>query len=158
MEGLLSTSIFWLWKMFRKSVPPPSWGVPGRPKVWPSPSWGVPGRPASTLLEVKSLGQSAVRSHRCSRRRAGTLQGPIVVPSHWSKLSGAWSICNISPGSGCLCVFIFLLARDWKIYGSASNACVNFLLARVNSLPNFTLFHKNELCRNFALCRVKLGW
>ena len=152
------------------------------PQVCPCPSWGVHGRPASTA-EVSVAGQKSGHllaevslaglplqywSWRVSvtppyavtgaagRRRDCTLQGPVVVLSHWSKLSGAWFIYHISPGSVCLYVFIFLLARDGKTYGRASNACVSFFLARVKSLPNVTLFHKNELCHNFALCRVIL--
>ena len=47
--------------------------------------------------------------------------------------------------------------RDGKTYERASNACINFFLAWVKSLPNFTLLCcKNELCRDFALCRVIL--
>ena len=41
------------------------------------------------------------------------------------------------------------------MYERASNACVNFFLARVKSSPKFTLFYcKNELCRKFARCKV----
>ena len=46
---------------------------------------------------------------------------------------------------------------DGKTYEHASNAFVNFHLAWVKSVPNFTLFcRKNELCRHFVCCRVIL--
>ena len=49
------------------------------------------------------------------------------------------------------------VCRDGKSYEHASNACVNFFLSRVKSVPNFTLFcRKNEVFRNFALCSVIL--
>ena len=49
------------------------------------------------------------------------------------------------------------LDRDGKTYERASNACVNFVLAWMKSVQNFTLFCcENELCRDFALCRVIL--
>ena len=47
--------------------------------------------------------------------------------------------------------------RDGRKYERASNVCVKFFLARVKSVPNFTLFCcKNELCCDFVLCRVIL--
>ena len=46
---------------------------------------------------------------------------------------------------------------DREMYEGASNACVIFFLARVKSVPNFTLFRcEDELCRNFGLYRVIL--
>ena len=43
------------------------------------------------------------------------------------------------------------------MFQRASNAGVNFFLARVKCVPNFTLFCCNsELCRNFALFGVIL--
>ena len=48
-------------------------------------------------------------------------------------------------------------ARDGKMYKLASNAGVNFFVARVKSVQNFTLFcHKSELCCYFALFGVTL--
>ena len=50
-----------------------------------------------------------------------------------------------------------LLPRDGKVYKRANNVYVNFVLARVKSVPNFMLFcHKSELFSNFALCVVTL--
>ena len=47
--------------------------------------------------------------------------------------------------------------RNGKTYERASNACVKNFLAWIKSVPNFTMFcRKNELCRNFARCRVVL--
>ena len=49
------------------------------------------------------------------------------------------------------------IGRDGKTYERASNACVNFFLALVKSVQNFTLFcRKNELCRYFVRFRVVL--
>ena len=62
---------------------------------------------------------------------------------------------NLSTGSVCyqwyyLCSWIWNLG-DGKTFKRASNACVNFFLARVKSVPNFTVFCcKSEGCRNFA--------
>ena len=50
--------------------------------------------------------------------------------------------------------YIELLAwhRDGKTYQHGNNVGVIFVLARVKSVPNFTLFCcENELCRNFAI-------
>ena len=48
-------------------------------------------------------------------------------------------------------------SRDGKMCESAKNACVNFFLGRVKSVPNLTLFsRKNELCCNFARRKVIL--
>ena len=45
-----------------------------------------------------------------------------------------------------------VVSRDGKMFPRASNAGVNFLLARVKFVPNFTLFcRKSELCHDFAL-------
>ena len=45
-----------------------------------------------------------------------------------------------------------LLNRDRKAYKHASNACVNFVLAWVKSVPNFMVFcREREECCNFAL-------
>ena len=47
--------------------------------------------------------------------------------------------------------------RDGKTFQRASNAGVNFFLARVKCVPNFTLFCcKSELCRDFAVFGVIL--
>ena len=47
--------------------------------------------------------------------------------------------------------------RDGKTFQRASNAGVNFFLARVKWVPNFTLFCcKSELCCDFALFLVIL--
>ena len=49
------------------------------------------------------------------------------------------------------------MGRDGKTYKRTNNVCVNFFLARVKSVPNFTLFcRKSELCRDFALFGVIL--
>ena len=56
-----------------------------------------------------------------------------------------------------LCRLTQPMARDGKMFQRASNAGVNFFLARVKFVPNFTLFcHKSELCRDFALFGVTL--
>ena len=48
--------------------------------------------------------------------------------------------------------FVHIHRRDVKTYKLASNACINFFLARVKYVQNFTLLCcKNELCCNFAL-------
>ena len=47
--------------------------------------------------------------------------------------------------------------QRWKTNEIASNARVNLFLARVKSVPNFTLFcRKNDLYPNLALCRLIL--
>ena len=48
-------------------------------------------------------------------------------------------------------------SRFGKTYKRASNACVNFFLAWVKYVPNFTLFcRESELCCDFALLGVIL--
>ena len=48
--------------------------------------------------------------------------------------------------------------RDGKTYKRAGNACVIFFLARVKSVPNFTVFcWKSEECRNYALLSSYFG-
>ena len=55
------------------------------------------------------------------------------------------------------CSLSIYVSEIGKTYERASNACVNFFLPWVKSVPSFTLFCcKNELYRNFALCRVIL--
>ena len=50
-----------------------------------------------------------------------------------------------------------IVSRDGKTFQRASNAGVNFFLAGVKCVPNFTLFCcKSELCRDFALFGVIL--
>ena len=42
--------------------------------------------------------------------------------------------------------------RDGKTYKRASNPCVNFVVAWVKYVPNFTLVcHESELCCDFPL-------
>ena len=54
-----------------------------------------------------------------------------------------------------LSIFLSTIQGWKKTYERASNAHVNFFLAHVKSVPNFTLFcRKNELCCDFAFCRV----
>ena len=57
-----------------------------------------------------------------------------------------------------LAALVMLKARrDGKTFQRASNADVNFFLARVKCVPNLTLFCcKSELCRDFALFGVIL--
>ena len=57
----------------------------------------------------------------------------------------------------CQSLSVPVCPRDGKTYKRASNACVNFFLAWVKSLPNLTLFCcKSYLCRNITLLGVKL--
>ena len=64
----------------------------------------------------------------------------------------------------CLCVYSLLryrltviLPRDGKTYKRASNACVNFFIAWVKYVLNFTLICcESELCCDFALLGVIL--
>ena len=54
---------------------------------------------------------------------------------------------------GLLLIGLKSLGHRWKkkTYKRASNACVNFFLARVKSVPNFTVFCRSKECCNCAL-------
>ena len=62
------------------------------------------------------------------------------------------SIATDPAGLVCSMYYVVCSIRDGKTYGCTSNACVKFCLARVKSVPHFTVFcRKSKECFNFGL-------
>ena len=89
--------------------------------------------------------------HSCHYRVLGGTTVATITIVTTGELGGT-TVTTVTPVAIVALLATLSLPEMGKTYEHASNACVNFLLARVKSVPNFTFFCcKNGLCRYFAL-------